>query len=200
MFRMTIFLLVEFVVFCSPLRTFYLLDIDHRSSFNTSFCSDSLIDGEFYRIPRQCQKHLQCHSFHCDEQSFRCVKIRETLCCLKRYFHRHCSKSERQQIKDQFRSVYFHVSIEHGYCEINLERIEKLDENYCLADPPESFDRSISTTTMKIERHRTRHRLASRTNRSLIIEHFSSKSSSIFSIPLICQMFILFPHFFVLFR
>lgn len=119
-----LFLLIEL----TRSHSYYLIDID----MNFSSCSNILINKTRYGIPRLCQKHLLCHPSHCDDQSFRCVKIRETLCCLSQYIDKICSKD--RTYKDRFRSIYFHISIEHGYCEINLERIEQNDPLYCLTN------------------------------------------------------------------
>jgi hypothetical protein len=112
-----------------PSNSYYLIDIDTNFSIN---CSSKLIENNLYRIPNQCHNHLLCDPYHCDDKSFRCVKLRETLCCLYKYLQNTCR--QEQILKDQFRSIYFHISIQHGYCEINLERIEQIDQSYCLAN------------------------------------------------------------------
>ena len=142
MFQTTSILLVLIVLidWSCPSRShsFYLIDLDP----NYSSCSNISINKTRYGIPRLCQKHLLCHRSHCDDQSFRCVKIRETLCCLSEYIEKFCSNN--RLYKDRFRSIYFHMSIEHGYCEINLERIEQNDSLYCLAN-------QLETTTIADE-------------------------------------------------
>jgi hypothetical protein len=101
------------------------------------------------------------------------------------------------------------MSIEHGYCEINLERIEKNDQAYCIANT-EDTTTSTQTTTMHLSSsirpsikyfhrrpsslrpNRFRHRLATRQNYSslanldylrrvsIIEQSISSKCSRIF--------------------
>ena len=136
-----LFLLIQSIC-SSRSHSYYLIDID----MNFSSCSNILINKTRYGIPRLCQKHLLCHPSHCDDQSFRCVKIRETLCCLSQYIEKICSKN--RPYKDRFRSIYFHISIEHGYCEINLERIEQNDPSYCLTN-------QFYTTMMTITEEKT---------------------------------------------
>lgn len=160
-----------------PSNTYYLIDIANNTSSNESFCSTPLINDQFYRIPQACQHHLLCDPYSCDDQSFRCVKIRESLCCLQNYLQQHCERENFLRTKDLFRSVYFHVSIEHGYCEINLERIEKSDQAYCLGNNQEATTTTISSSTRSTFKHfhrrlstirppRNRHRLANRQNYS----------------------------------
>jgi hypothetical protein len=102
------------------------------------------------------------------------------------------------------------MSIEHGYCEINLERIEKHDQAYCIANIEQPIEMTMTTTTastsirpffkyfhrrsstVRPNRHNNHHRLATRQNysslanfdylrRVTIIEaNVSSKSSRIF--------------------
>ena len=130
-------------------NSYYLIELDKQlsSSSNESYCSNILTIEQTYRIPRQCQQHLLCNPYYCDDRSFRCMKIRETLCCLNRYLQSNCQKEDFKRIKDLFRSVYFQISIEHGYCEINLERIEKDDQMYCLANLEETTTTTTTTTT-----------------------------------------------------
>jgi len=138
-----------------PSNSYYLIDIDTNLSLNNSHCSNILINKDLYRIPNQCHQHLLCDPYHCDDKSFRCVKIRETLCCLYNYIQKYC---RNEILKDPFRSIYFHISIEHGYCEINLERIEKNDRSYCLSNSLETTTRSQSHLSLK-HFHRYRHHL-----------------------------------------
>ncbi|CAF3332024.1 unnamed protein product [Rotaria sp. Silwood2] len=112
-------------------NSYYLIDIDRNLSLNNSYCSNILINKNLYRIPNQCHKHVLCDRYHCDDKSFRCIKIRETLCCLYKYIQNFCQK---ENLKDQFRLIYFYISIQHGYCEINLERIEQNDQSYCISN------------------------------------------------------------------
>ena len=159
-----------------PSNVYYLIDIANNTSSNESYCSTPLIDDQLYRIPQSCQHHLMCDPYSCDDQSFRCVKIRESLCCLQNYLRLHCEQENSLRTKDLFRSVYFHMSIEHGYCEINLERIEKNDQAYCLGNTPEAtttISSSIRSTFKHFHRRlstmrpaRNRHRLANRQNYS----------------------------------
>ena len=109
-----------------------LIDLNTNSTWE---CANLSIHRELILIPPQCYRHLYCSSYNCEEQSFRCVKIREALCCLYNYLQSNCSK---ENIKDYYRSVYFHTSLQHGYCEINLERIEWGDNSYCLANLQET--------------------------------------------------------------
>jgi hypothetical protein len=214
----SIFLLLIPIINGVPLNSYYLIDIDHNISSNTSYCSNILTTDQTYRIPKQCHHHLLCNPYYCDDQSFRCIKIRETLCCLNEYFQSNCKNDHSNRIKDLFRSVYFQISIEHGYCEINLERIEKHDQAYCIAN----MDEPIQTTTTTIasssirpflkyfHRHSStlrphryhHHRLATRQNysslanldylrRVTIIEaNISSKSSRIFRDSLLIISFL----------
>lgn len=118
----------------------YLIDVD--SSWNSVDCS-TLFDGaDLHRIPRLCHWHLLCSPSSCDDSSFRCVKLRETLCCVEQFIRRSCPVADLRRLKARFRSFYFDVSIEDGYCEINLERIEREDRSYCIA----SSHRSSSVT------------------------------------------------------
>ena len=68
-----------------PSNSYYLIDIDNNISTNESYCSNILINDQIYRIPKECQHHLICDPYYCDDKSFRCIKIRETLCCLNKY-------------------------------------------------------------------------------------------------------------------
>jgi hypothetical protein len=156
-----------------PSNSYYLIDIDINSSLNISYCSNKLIEKNLYRIPNQCHNHLLCNAYHCDDKSFRCIKIRETLCCVYKYLQKSCSNEKI--LKDQFRSIYFHISIQHGYCEINLERIEQIDPSYCLAEIPTTT--SQSRPSFKYI-HRYRHHLTTpSTNISDSPMNISSKSS-----------------------
>ncbi|CAF1232752.1 unnamed protein product [Rotaria magnacalcarata] len=121
-----------------PSNAYYLIDINNSALSNESYCSNILVNQEVYRIPEQCQHHLLCTPYYCDDKSFRCIKIREALCCLYKYFQSNCQQDNTFRVKDLFRSVYFQISIEHGYCEINLERIERNDQAYCIADEQET--------------------------------------------------------------
>lgn len=192
-----------------PSKSYYLIDIDKNInlSSNESYCSNILINDQIYRIPKQCQHHLLCNAYYCDDQSFRCIKIRETLCCLHKYFQSNCQEKNSNQIKDLFRSVYFHMSIEHGYCEINLERIEKNDQAYCIANIEETTPTTLSPSSSSSIRssfkhfhrhsstlrpHRYRQRIAPRQNYTLLAnldylrqftiieQNISSKFSRIF--------------------
>lgn len=136
----SIFLLLIQSIYSFQSHSYNLIDIDT----NFSSCSNILVNKTRYGIPHRCQKHLLCFPSHCDDQSFRCVKIRETLCCLSQYIEQICSKT--RPYKEQFRSIYFHISIEHGYCEINLERIEQNDSSYCLTN---QFHPMINNKTEK---------------------------------------------------
>ncbi|UJR33824.1 hypothetical protein I4U23_021248 [Adineta vaga] len=173
-----------------PSNSFYLIELDQKSSSNETYCSNIFTNQQTYRLPKECHKHLLCDPYYCDDKSFRCMKIRETLCCLHQYFQSHCQEDNVNRLKDQFRSVYFQISIEHGYCEINLERIEKNDQAYCIADiieEPKSSEaiKTTTTTTMilldtstrstfkhfyrrtsTIRSNRHRHRIAIRPNYS----------------------------------
>jgi hypothetical protein len=192
-----------------PSNSYYLIDIDNSlSSSNESYCSNILINEQIYRIPNQCRHHLLCDPYYCDDKSFRCLKIREALCCLNTYFQSNCQEENLMKIKDLFRSIYFHISIEHGYCEINLERIEKNDQAYCIANNEEITTTTTTTTVISsssrssfryfhrrlstLRTNRFHHRLAARQNYSslanldylrrvtIIEENISSKSSKIF--------------------
>jgi hypothetical protein len=192
-----VFLLLIKLIISIPSNSYYLIDLDNNLSLNNSYCSNLFTNDQLYRIPRQCHKHLLCDPYYCDDKSFRCIKIRETLCCLYNYFQKTCEKENFIQMKDQFRSIYFHISIEHGYCEINLERIEKNDHSYCIADYQETT--TTTTTTTSSPRlsfrnfHRYHHRLTTRPNRSVLSnfnyirreivneKNISSKSSFIYS-------------------
>lgn len=143
-----IFFLFTPIVYSLPSNSYYLIDIDPKISSNTSYCSNLLTNDQTYRIPSQCRHHLLCTPYYCDEQSFRCMKIRETLCCLYQYLREHCQQVDYNQMKDLFRSIYFQMSIEHGYCEINLERIEKNDQAYCIATVEEEILSTTTTTTV----------------------------------------------------
>lgn len=140
-----IFFLITPIIHSLPSNSYYLIDIDSKISSNTSYCSNLLTNEQTYRIPSQCRHHLLCTPYYCDEQSFRCMKIRESLCCLYRYLQDNCREVDSNQIRDLFRSIYFQISIEHGYCEINLERIEKNDQAYCIATVEEE---TTATTTV----------------------------------------------------
>lgn len=213
---LSIILLLIPIINGVPLNSYYLIDIDQNISLNTSYCSNILTNDHTYRIPKQCHRHLLCNPYYCDDQSFRCIKIRESLCCLNQYFQSNCEYNNSNRIKDLFRSIYFQISIEHGYCEINLERIEKHDQAYCIAN----IDESIETTTTMIstsirsfikyfhrrsstvQPNRYHHRLAIRQNysalanldylqRVTIIEaNISSKSSRIFRNSLLIISFL----------
>ena len=203
-----------------PMNSYYLIDIDQNVSVNTSYCSNILTNEHTYRIPNQCHHHLLCNPYYCDDQSFRCVKIRESLCCLNKYLHSKCEHENFNRIKDLFRSVYFQISIDHGYCEINLERIEKQDQAYCIANIEQPIEMTTMTTTtttttirsffkyfhrrsstLRPNRHQ-HHRLAARQNysslanfdylqRVTIIEaNVSSKSSRIFRNSLLILSFL----------
>ncbi|CAF1242896.1 unnamed protein product [Adineta steineri] len=154
-------------------KSYYLIDIDTNLSSNETYCSNILTNEQIYRIPKQCQQHLLCDPYYCDDKSFRCIKIRETLCCLYKYFQSNCQQNNSNQIKDIFRSVYFQMSIEHGYCEINLERIEKNDEAYCIANINQDIQQPIQilTTTPPLI-------IESTTSRSLY-KHFQRRPSSL---------------------
>lgn len=135
------------IVHALPSNTYYLIELDKTPSANDSFCSNIFTKEQTYRLPNECHQHLLCDPYYCDEKSFRCVKIRETLCCLHRHIQSHCRADRAGRIKDLFRSVYFQMSIEHGYCEINLERIEKADQAYCIAEITEEARPTPTTTT-----------------------------------------------------
>ena len=169
-----------------PSNSYYLIELDQHLSSNESYCSNIFTNQQTYRLPTECHKHLLCDPTYCDDQTFRCMKIRETLCCLHQYLQSHCQKDNANRLKDLFRSVYFQMSIEHGYCEINLERIEKFDQAYCIADlidEPKSSETTKTiivrweTSTRSIYKHfhrrtstirsnRARHRIAARQNYS----------------------------------
>lgn len=136
-------------VFTAQRQSSYLIDLD--SSWNSNDCSTLVHRDHRYRIPRPCHSHLLCSPSSCDDPSFRCVKLRETLCCVQRFIRRSCPVEDLRRLKERFRSFYFDVSIEHGYCEINLERIEQDDRSYCIA--------SVESSSLTW-------RVASRTNRS----------------------------------
>ncbi|CAF3966884.1 unnamed protein product [Rotaria sp. Silwood1] len=87
-------------------NSYYLIDIDKNISFNTSYCSNILINKNLYRLPNQCHKHLLCYRYNCDYRLYRCMKIRETLCCLYKYIKKYCQK---ENFKDHFRFIYFHI-------------------------------------------------------------------------------------------
>ncbi|CAF2335187.1 unnamed protein product [Rotaria sp. Silwood2] len=144
---LVIVFLLSPIINCLASNSFYLLRIDNNLLSNESYCSNILINQHIYRIPKQCHYHLLCNSYNCDDQSFRCTKIRETLCCLYKYFQLNCQEDNFIRIKDLFRSVYFYMSIEHGYCEINLERIEKNDQTYCISNIEET--KIITTQTLR---------------------------------------------------
>ena len=145
-------------------KSYYLIDLDRHASLNTSNCSSLVHRDQSYRIPRLCHSHLLCSPSSCDDPSFRCVKLRETLCCAQRHLRRSCPDDDLRRLKDQFRSLYFDVSIEHGYCEINLERIEQDDRSYCIAMIKED-----STSAPRLA-WRSAHRLAARPNRSTLAQ------------------------------
>jgi hypothetical protein len=73
-----------------PSNSYYLIDIDNNFSSNESYCSNIFTNEQIYRIPKQCHHHLLCDPYYCDDKSFRCIKIRETLCCLYKYFQLNC--------------------------------------------------------------------------------------------------------------
>lgn len=147
-FLQLILLLSLSIIHCLPSNSYYLLDLDSKISSNTSYCSNLFTNEQTYRVPRQCHHHLLCTPYYCDDQSFRCMKIRESLCCLQEYLQENCQQIDGNRIKDLFRSIYFQMSIEHGYCEINLERIEKNDQTYCIASIiEETISTTITTTT-----------------------------------------------------
>jgi len=154
-----------------PSNSYYLIDIDNNFSSNESYCSNIFTTEQIYRIPNQCHHHLLCDPYYCDDKSFRCIKIRETLCCLYKYFQLNCQLDNSIQIKDLFRSIYFQMSIEHGYCEINLERIEKTDQAYCIANIEETnitqttTTMAVSSTTRSSYKHFHRRPLSLRPNR-----------------------------------
>jgi hypothetical protein len=200
-----IFFLLIPIINGIPSNSYYLIDIDNNLSLNESYCSNILINEQIYRIPKQCHHHLLCNPYYCDDKSFRCIKIRETLCCLYKYFQLNCQQNNSIQIKDLFRSVYFHISIEHGYCEINLERIEKYDQTYCIGNIEETtqmmtmVSSSIRTSFKYFHRHpsslrpyRYHHRIATRQNYSslanldylrrftIVEENISSKCTRMF--------------------
>jgi hypothetical protein len=149
-----LFLLIKLIIGI-PSNSYYLIDIDTNLLLNNSYCSNILISKNFYRIPNQCHKHLLCNAYHCDDKSFRCVKIRDTLCCLYKYLQKSCQK---EILKDQFRSIYFHISIQHGYCEINLERIEQNDHSYCLANHLETTTTTTTSRSRSLPKHFHRYR------------------------------------------
>ena len=158
----------------TPSNPYNLIHVDSDlSSSNASYCSTSFIQNDVYRIPRQCHAHLVCDPYYCDDKSFRCTKLREILCCLYDHVQTHCPADQFAKTRDHFRAMYFHMSIQHGYCEINLERIEKNDYSYCLVTDLDTSTTSTTTTTSLPRTsykyiHRYRHRLASRPNRSLV--------------------------------
>ncbi|CAF0724542.1 unnamed protein product [Rotaria sordida] len=214
-----IILLVIIVLFipiinCFPSNSFYLINIDKNLLSNESYCSNILINQHIYRIPKQCHHHLLCNSYYCDDKSFRCMKIRETLCCLYKYFQLNCQQDNFIQIKDLFRSIYFYMSIEHGYCEINLERIEKNDQAYCISNIEETLTtqtiKTIISSTIRSSfkyfhrrpsslyphRQATRQNYSSLTNldylrQVTIIESISSKCSKIFIDSFLIIIFLL---------
>lgn len=157
------------------LNSYYLIDIDTNSSINNNSCTNIFLNKNLYHIPHQCHKHLLCTTDQCDDKSFRCIKIRETLCCIYKYIQKYCSNE--QILKDQFRLIYFHISIQHGYCEINLERIEQNDHSYCLANHFEITTTAVSLSHLPLKRfQQNRHRLAA-TQSSHLPTNISSKSS-----------------------
>jgi len=119
---------------------YYLLELNRNHSSIESYCSIEYFDGVSYQIPRQCHRHVQCASSNCDDRQFHCVKLRETLCCLYDFVRSTCVN---RNVNERFRSVYFHVSIQYGFCEINLERIEQQDRTYCLNNYVETSVRSV---------------------------------------------------------
>jgi hypothetical protein len=138
-----------------PSKSYYLIDIDTNVSLD-NYCLNISAKRDLYSIPRPCHHHLLCDSYNCDERSFRCVKLRETLCCLHTYIQRHCRDVN---LKDHFRSIYFHTSIQHGYCEINLERIEQRDHSYCLTNHLDSS--TIPSSPVSLKRlHRYHHHVS----------------------------------------
>jgi len=174
-------LLIFKIVQTTTSQSYYLLDVDLSSNNNeteTVLCSNLQI-SQTYRIPRQCLKHFYCDPVYCDDKQFRCVKVRESLCCLHKYFLNNCQQN-RDEIKEQFRLIYFQISLLHPYCEINLERIEKNDDTYCIAVD----DRELSTTTMTIPspiriyrpyHHRNRHLKPSFYNPTATSNYFNYK-------------------------
>lgn len=155
---LSILLLLMTMIAAIPSNSYYLIDIAQESFTNQSYCSNLLNPEQLYYIPSQCHQHLICDPYTCDDRGFRCVKIRETLCCLYKYLQSHCEKETFVRTKEQFRSVYFHMSIEHGYCEINLERIEKIDSAYCLANHEETTTTPTPTTTTTRSTYKHYHR------------------------------------------
>lgn len=145
--QLILLLLLPSIIHSLPSNRYYLLDIDSTSSSNTSYCANLFTNEQTYRLPSQCHHHLLCTPYFCDDQSFRCMKIRETLCCLHGYLEENCRQIDATRIKDLFRSIYFQMSIEHGYCEINLERIEKNDQSYCIATITEETTSTTTATT-----------------------------------------------------
>ncbi|CAF5011724.1 unnamed protein product [Rotaria sp. Silwood1] len=131
------------------LNSYYLIDIDRNFSLNNnSYCSNILINKNLYYIPNQCHKHVLCNRYNCDDKSYRCIKIREILCCLYKYIQKYCQKDN---LKEQFRFIYFHISIQHGYCEINLERIEQNDQSYCISNNIETTTTTISLSHLSLK-------------------------------------------------
>ena len=164
-----LFILPFFIVSigASVSNLYYLVGIDQTLSSNDSYCSAALVNERTYRIPDQCHHHLLCNAYHCDDQAVRCLKIREALCCLHDHLQLHCLQSSFVRTKDLFRSVYFQISIEHGYCEINLERIEQTDRQYCLGDHDDllAMTTTISTPIRPPFKHFHRRPSTSRPNR-----------------------------------
>ncbi|CAF3809615.1 unnamed protein product [Rotaria sp. Silwood1] len=60
-------------------NSYYLIDIDKNISFNTSYCSNILINKNLYRLPNQCHKHLLCYRYNCDYRLYRSVGYQPTL-------------------------------------------------------------------------------------------------------------------------
>lgn len=199
---LTVFLLIS-LINGLPSKSYYLIDLVNSDIPNENYCSNILINQELYRIPEQCRHHLLCNPYYCDDKSFRCVKIREALCCLHKYFQTNCQQDNTVRIKDLFRSIYFQMSIEHGYCEINLERIERNDGAYCIANSEETQSTTTAviipssitlSTTMRssikyvqrrpnsLNHYQNRQRIASRQNYSVLLNsdhlrHFNVKEN-----------------------
>lgn len=161
-------------------KSYYLIDIDMNVIRNGSSCPDILVNNHAYHIPNQCHKHALCSSYNCDDKLLRCIKIRETLCCLYKHIEKNCRK---ENLRDQFRSIYFHASIQHGYCEINLERIEQNDSSYCVGNYTETTTLSSNLSLKNFPRYQ--HRLTTRLSKINYLQHqtinISSKSSIIFT-------------------
>lgn len=140
----TVFILLTFIIIQS--NCYYLIELNRNYSSIKSYCSIEYFEKNLYHIPERCHRHVECHSSHCDDRQFRCVKLRETLCCLYEYIREKCLNIN---IKERFRSIYFHLSIQHGYCEINLERIEQQDQTYCLNNYIETTTITVSYSSIR---------------------------------------------------